>query len=356
MLDSLTVLAVKQKNELKTKLNILLDNVPDVSKYWNEHIFIKDDQKIILAAGDGSRNKKKFLSHIFYAISAETLIHQDNELKKEEYSLINIMSHHRFVSDRLRNYMSLLELKTALKSFKCYDIDYYLYDGSILGNLIRPIPLENELNRELKEKIKKFYEKKLEEELEKVNVEICTSKFEEDISINFENKIESTVYLENIETLLTISKLLKEPKKIVAISKTSTSKDYKSEIPDMALFDMNSHKQGFSDPRYVNLSDSKEVKRDFSVKNRFFRGFEFTIFYARLENNKNILKFELPYHAEKEDIISLLSILKSKSTEGYPYLLKRAHDDVKISKMDLERLVKIIGHNGKSGREVVDGQ
>ncbi len=101
----------------------------------------------------------------------------------------------------------------------------------------------------------------------------------------------------------------------------------------MAIFDMCSKKQGYSKPRY---SDVSKVKRDFPVKNNFLKSLEFTIFYARLEDHKNILKFELPYHATEEDIKKLLKQVKKISAEGYPLLLKKAHNDVVIRKNDLK--------------------
>ena len=122
---------------------------------------------------------------------------------------------------------------------------------------------------------------------------------------------------------------MKENRKIVAISKTSSSTEYfNSKIPDMAIFDMCSKKQGYSKPRY---SDVSKVKRDFPVKNNFLKSLEFTIFYARLEDHKNILKFELPYHATEEDIKTVETGQKI-SAEGYPLLLKKAHNDVVIRK------------------------
>ena len=85
----------------------------------------------------------------------------------------------------------------------------------------------------------------------------------------------------------------------------------------------------------------------------FFKGLSFTVFYARLEDYKNVLKFELPYKASKKEIINILEALKGISPEGYPYLLKKAHNDVVISKSDLERLSNIIGFLQKSGREML---
>jgi len=191
----------------------------------------------------------------------------------------------------------------------------------------------------------------LEDELKHSKSGICSSKFFKLIENDFKNKIESMIYLENLESLLVISKLLMRKEKVVAISKTSTNNDYfDCEIPDMAIFDK-FKKEGYSEPKYLNVS--KRVKREFPVCNEFFRSLTFTIFYARLEDHKNILKFELPYKATEDEIKNILSVIKGNSVEGYPYLLKKAHNDVVIRKTDIERLSKIIGFLEKSGREML---
>ncbi len=357
MLDSLYEKALVKKDNINKRINNDFDNLDvDPSMLWREYPINEYDINVTICAGDGSINKKKFMSFIFYAIDAECLVY-NNELKIIESSEIDIIPHHGYVEDRLRSYMGIFEIKNALKAFKEHDVDVFLFDGSILGNLIRPFPLEKKLQNELKERIKYNYlselEKDLKDELEHSEVGITSSKFSKTIEEEFENKTEAMIYLESLENLMVISELLKNESGVVAISKTSTSCEYfNSEIPDMAIFDRYSIKEGYSQPKYISIS-KLEVKRDFPVRNNFFRSLNFTIFYARLEDHKNILKFELPYTATEEEIKHILSVIKSNSAEGYPLLLKKAHNDVVMRKVDLDRLSKIIGFMEKSGREML---
>jgi len=357
MLDSLYEKALVKKEKINKRLKNDFDNPDaDPSKFWRNYPLTEDDKDITICAGDGSINKKKFMSFIFYAIDAECLVY-NNKLMTIESSEIDIITHHRHVEDRLRNYMGLFEIKNALMAFQDHEVDFFLFDGSILGNLIRPFPLEKELQSEVKDRIKNQYlpelEKKLTDELKHSKVRITSSQFSETIEKGFENKTEAMIYLENLENLLVIRDLLKKERSVVAISKTSTGNDYfGSEVPDMAVFDSYSRKQGYSKPKHIIIS-ADDKKREFPVKNEFFRSLTFTIFYARLEDHKNILKFELPYIATEEEIKHILSVIKSSSAEGYPLLLKKAHNDVVIRKVDLERLSKIIGFMEKSGREML---
>ncbi len=362
MLDSLYEKALVKKDNINERINIDFDNLSvDPSVYWREYPINEEDISVTICAGDGSINKKNFMSFIFYAIDAECLIY-NKELKTIESSEIDIIPHHRHVEDRLRSYMGIFEIKNALKAFQQHDVDVFLFDGSILGNLIRPSPLEKKLQSELKDKIKYNYLPRLEKELkgglDDSKVGITSSKFSKTIEEEFENKTDAMIYLESLENLLVISELLKNGRAVVAISKTSTSNEYfESEIPDMAIFDRYSRKEGYSsepsEPKYIHISNPKVKREDFPVRNEFFRGLTFTIFYARLEDHKNILKFELPYKASEDDIKHILSVIKTNSAEGYPLLLKKAHNDVVIRKADLERLSKIIGFMEKRGREML---
>ena len=352
MLDSLYEKALKKRDGIQQKVGEIGYSQVDASRQWVDHPLEENTQEVSIAAGDGSINKRKFLPFIFYAIDAEGIIHTPRGLERIESSEIDIISHHKYVDDRLRSYMGIFEIKNALRMFAEYDVDLFLFDGSILGNLIRPFPIERELKEQVKERIRGKYLPILEEELRSSYVEITSSKLEDLIASEFKDNPEPMIYLENLENLLVISTLMEQKQKIVAISKTSTSTEYfGSKIPDMAIFDMHSKKQGYSRPRHSNVSG---VKRDFPVRNDFLKSLIFTIFYARLEDHKNILKFELPYYATEEDIKELLKNIKKISAEGYPLLLKKAHNDVVIRKNDLMNLSKIMGFLEKSGREMLN--
>lgn len=352
MLDSLYEKALKKREHIYQKLEQIGYFNVDASLHWVDFPIEESSRNANIAAGDGSINKRKFLPFIFYAIDAEGILNTDNGLKKIESGEIDIIAHHKYVEDRLRSYMGIFEIKNALKMFNKHEVDLFLFDGSIIGNLIRPFPIEKEVKEQVKEKIREKYLPLLEEELKSSKIGIASTQFNEEMTHEFDDSIEPMIYLENLENLLLMSELMKQNNKMVAISKTSTSTEYfDSKIPDMAIFDMYSKKQGYSKPRYSNVS---EVKRDFPVRNKFLKSLTFTIFYARLEDHKNILKFELPYHATEENIKNLLKDMKKISAEGYPLLLKKAHDDVVIRKIDLENLSKIMGFQEKSGREMLN--
>ena len=64
-------------------------------------------------------------------------------------------------------------------------------------------------------------------------------------------------------------------------------------------------------------------------------------------NNKYCIK------ANVEEVFDIVEKLKKFSTEGYPYLLKKAHKDVVISNRNVAELINIVNVNAKSGREML---
>lgn len=433
MLESLYTEAIKKKGTIHDKIKEYDNPNFKVSNFWNDEEIPLCDDDLIIAAGDGSKNEKKLLSFYFYAISAESLIY-NKRLFKIESSDINTMSHGKFAKDRIRNYMGLFEVKNALKAIKTFDVDYYLYDGSLLGDLIRPSPIENEIPQSIRYDILDLAEDKLNKEIKSIenhDVKIYSNELVHDLkddlesiqknninkkntiknnininkkndikknsinkmnninennSINKNNSIANNIsvnnnsitekdsinnkdtidesftlenvenYLENIEKLLALANLLKYKDKIIAISKTSIANDYfKSNIPDMAIFDkyIDNQVTGYSYPPKYSPDKDNQLKREFPVENEFFKSLIFTIFYVRLEKNKNILKIELPYKANEERIKEIIGIISKDCTDGYPYLLKKAHHDVVIKKNDIEQLSNIIGIYEKSGREML---
>ncbi len=355
MLDSLYTEAIRKKGQINDEINEISDSKIKIEEKWNSEEIIPTESNPTIAAGDGSVNKKKYLSFNFYAVAAESLIYTD-KLEKIETVEVNTIPHQSFVDDRLRNIMAIFEIKNAIMALNSYDIDYYLDDGSLLGDLIRPSPSSNRLSKSKRDFIIKTVEEEIKKDIEGENPTIKSFDFKQDFKELFEDEDldEDSLmsFLENIEKLISLSYLLKHNKNIVAVSKTSSSNEiFRVNIPDIALFDKFSKKQGFSKPFYRNLSS--KVKHEFPVEDEFFRKLSFTIFYARLEDYKNIIKIELPYYADEDQIRKILADLKKDSADGYPFLLYKAHHDVVIKNRDMEKLSNVVGLIEKSGREML---
>ena len=354
MLDLLYTEALNKKSSINYIVDEIFNKKVDIESKWNNAKITPSDTDLTLAAGDGSYNKKKFIKFIFYAVGAETIIYtpkdSDSRIKTVESVEVDIMSHQLFLEERLRNMMATSEIKTANQSFDEYDIDYYMLDGSILGDLIRPLPTEKDIPvhykmdiiRKIKEEEFNFSPLTIKEEYKEL---IDNEKIDENSLLNF---------LESLQHLVELKKLLNNKEKIIAVSKTSTSYDlfHSKNVPDIAILDMFTKNEGYSQPYYKKVTN--EIKHDFPIEDEFFKSLWFTVFFVRLESHKNIIKIELPYYANEDEIKNILSILKSNATDGYPFLLKKAHNDVVIKNNDITSLSQIIEFIDKSGREMLD--
>jgi NurA-like 5'-3' nuclease len=332
----------QKKKEILDKINLEFKGL-DAKKLWKEKE-IKEGEKASIAACDGSFNYKEFRGFTIYVVTSEALIF-DGKLKSIKACDIDILKPYKFTRERLRFYMHILETKTLLKALKHADIA--LFDGSIIGDIIRPLPFRLNPSSEIKKEIKEEFLPKLEISN---GIEVSSKRFFKEIEERFEERAEAQSYLEYLEHMLCMKELLKNRDKIVAIAKTSQATEYfKENIPDIAIFEKSTYKQGYSIP--IHGSIDEKLKRSFPILNDFFRDVQFTIFYARLEDRRNVLKFEIPKRIS--NVESLLEKIKGISVEGYPYLLKKAHKDVLVSNKEIEKIVKAFGFVERTGREML---
>ena len=124
MLDSLYTEAIAKKGSISRGIEDLFEGELDIESKWKAKKINPLEEDLILAAGDGSFNKKKYLGFYFYAVGAESLIYTPKEgLKNIETVELDTMPNQIFADDRLRNMMGIFEIKTAINAFKQNDID-----------------------------------------------------------------------------------------------------------------------------------------------------------------------------------------------------------------------------------------
>ena len=352
MLNSLYIKAASKRGSIKEIIPELEGN-SIVSDNWSEKNITSSDDEFSIGAGDGSFNKKKFLGFNFYAVAAESLIF-DGQLKTIEQSDIDRFPYLPYLDEFLSNYMSIFELKCCLSSLKEYNVDYYLIDGSIYGDLQNPFPKGVETSTKAKKDLISATLNDFEEMVKNPSDKSVYSPklFNKYFKSYQEYKYPYTLYLTTIERLVVLKEILKNSRKMIAISKSSSNNDiFHSNMPDIAIFDKYTQKEGIS--KVIRKKVSKDINTTFPVFDEFFKDLKFTIFYLRLADYKNVLKVELPYEASMAEIEEIASKLKKFSTNGYPYLLKKAHNDVVISDKNIKELINIAKVREKSGREML---
>ena len=108
----------------------------EVEEKWILDSF-ENPKDMSFAGGDGSCNKLDYISFSFYGVGAVSFVHNIGEkVKKAKEEYIFDITHPLDIEDRMRKYMLTLELKNALYVLRNYDIDCYIFDGSLFSLLI----------------------------------------------------------------------------------------------------------------------------------------------------------------------------------------------------------------------------
>ena len=355
MLNSLYEKAIAKRGFIKG-IESQTDIDAQLEYRWFDRKIDESSSKFSIAAGDGSFNKKKFLTTNFCAVGAESIIY-DGEIKKIDDSDIFSISHVGFLDELLSNYMAIYELKCALRSLREYNVDYYMFDGSILGDLQNAFPKGSKLPQKLRDNLDDSLLREFEHRLKvrqyglvfpeiRDSMKLMELPKKEDL-----NKIEEyNLHLAAIEKIILLKEILQFRKRIISISKTSSDNElFHWNIPDIAFLDKFTKKQGMTVIKHREVHDNAP----FQFYNDFFKSLTFTVFYVRLQDNKNVLKVELPYKASKDEVFEIIRKINVLSVQGYPYLLNKAHNDVVITGRNMKELMKIAKIYETTNREVM---
>lgn len=323
---------------------------------WFERVIGESSDDFTIAAGDGSFNKKKFLTTNFCAVGAESIIY-DGEIKKIDDADIFNIAHISFLDELLSNYMAIYELKCALRTVREYNVDYYMFDGSILGDLQNAFPRGAKLPTKIKENMDESLLSEFERRLSTCKYGLVFPSIIDDLKLfkmpvsEKSNNIEEyNLHMASIEKIILLKMILEHRKHIISISKTSSDNElFNWNIPDIAFLDKFTKKQGISKLHYRKVHNNAS----FPYFNDIFKGITFTVFYIRLQDNKNVLKVELPYRASEGDVLKIIEKIKVLSVQGYPYLLNKAHNDVVITDRNIKELLKIAKIYETTNREVM---
>ncbi len=81
-----------------------------------------------------------------------------------------------------------------------------------------------------------------------------------------------------------------------------------------------------------------------------------TISYVRLAEDSPCTKLEIPGQATGQDVERLMDLLEPDSVDGYPYVLRLAHERGKISHEEMEKLANLLGLTVELGGRLVLGE
>ncbi len=269
-----------------------------VLQYWNS--YEPKQVKASLSASDGSYNTLEYVDKKLVFLSSAGVHYDRSWNVSRKHNLEHLVERNRikpnYLNDFLSMRMSTLELRTALDMLeKLRDTDILLLDGS-LGNLMKRFkPNEDWLNDEYDEEGLHLLEE-------------TYGKFRQTLS----------------ELILRRNDLL-----IVGVSKTMLSEKIKivKDIPihDAFLFSFFTEDVGYSQP--------KELEEE---------GIALTYFYVRFSKERRIYRLEVLRSIAQIDMEFVMDALCTASVRGYPFPLRRAHDECTITKNDMKHVQSML--------------
>ncbi|MEE9594223.1 MAG: DNA double-strand break repair nuclease NurA [Candidatus Hydrothermarchaeales archaeon] len=342
MLEETYEVLARKRNGLSKEVDGLrkLSKEAELKGHWNSAKF--DEKKVPIGAEDGSANHIKYRGFALYAVNALALTY-DGQVEEHSASDIGILELYR-IEERLALYRAIFEFKVALKALSHAKI--LLLDGSLSSDLGSPKHPGGDLSKAEKEEVLAFLpevEKRLMKE------QLVAEKLSEEFK---EKRIEKTIYLEYLEYLACIFRLLEVGiDKVVGVSKTSTRSSLIDGLPDLAVYERMSRESGFSGLKHEPFS--YKFRRRFPAYDEFFNSLVFTSCYARLVDGKGVLLIEIPREVDDGRVINILEEMSAISVDGYPYPLRKAHREVVITSKDMRMISNSLGLIAKTGREVL---
>jgi NurA-like 5'-3' nuclease len=188
---------------------------------------------------------------------------------------------------------------------------------------------------------------KPEEELSKLasrmEVEACSKTVDLVDYVMMDGSLYSQFMTRQAGLIPTISKIMAKKNNVIFVAKTSNTNVQFSSLGSRA-----------GDIFYYNhAATTAGFSRVYVDK---FKGKLISSIYARLSDSTPLIKIEMHGDCHTEDEVkSLLDKLYKSSVGGYPYALKLAHNNCKISSGDLAKLVSLYGISNEVGaREVLE--
>ena len=185
----------------------------------------------------------------------------------------------------------------------------------------------------------------LETQASRMEVEACVNSVDKAELVILDGSLYSQFLTRQASLGSSIITAIKKRNNVIFISKTSSARNHFEKLGSVA-----------GDIFYYNHAVKKPGFSKIFVDNSLGPGKIVSYVYARLRDSTPLIKIELLGAGHNEDEIkSLLDRITKNSVGGYPYSLKLAHENCKISNSDLSRLVSLYGLGNEVGsREVLN--
>src|SRR5574338_81220 len=178
-----------------------------------------------------------------------------------------------------------------------------------------------------------------------MEVDVCKKAVDDADIVMMDGSLYSQFMTRQSSLTHTIVRVITKKNNVIFIAKTSNTNVQFSDLGSQAG-DIFYYNHATKTPGFSKIFVDREFGRDKAISS----------IYARLSDSTPLLKIELLGDSHTEDEVkSVLDKLYKTSVGGYPYALKLAHNNCKISGADLTKLVSLYGISNEIGsREVLE--
>ncbi len=374
----------KLKNDLE-KIALSIDEEITEKKVKEKWHTYSPDKKFLYTIGeDGSFNKKHYIGFYLYSAAGYAVGFKENGDVVEEFAGdigITVIKKTDVVDSYLKMIMFLLELKSLLRLAHREKPEVLLLDGTLSGRFITFFPktswftseeFEGKLAKLASEYIPVLKENLLKEDIVAFSDTLKLSVEEKLLSMLgkkgtrrdiLEAALSKIAYFEYLLLLYELFYGLNWNPIIIGIGKTSHNTNlFNSSVPDIRLFYKYVDTTGFSDSLYVDLEEKKwefsEIfeyfEKDIAVK---LKDTQILYFYGKYDNGNHISLIEVYENPERKtpDFKEILDVLSYFSVGGYPFILKKADNEVRITSKDMSLIEEILDLKREiRGREALE--
>ena len=376
----------KLKNELSSLAINLNEEITEkeVNEKWNPYI-PQEEFKFTIAA-DGSLNKRHYLGFYLYSIAGYSFGQKkDNTGVEEVVGDINlsVIKKTEFAESYFKLLMFLAETKALLKLAIKEKPEVLMIDGTLSSRFILPPPKTNWfINEEFKGELARLSGQMIKDieksifdydivsfsnPIKKMAIEKLIEKFGESKGLRrdiLEAVLSKLAYFEYFILLHYLFYKLDWNPIIIGVAKTSHDTEiFNKSVPDIKLFQQYVKDLGYSEERYVDIENKSKIREwEFSEifeviekeKAEELKEVQIKYFYSKYDRGKLISLIEVYENPEGKTISpsTINDYLKYFSVGGYPFLLKKVDNEVRITHKDMDLIENLLDlKNELKGRE-----
>ena len=178
----------------------------------------------------------------------------------------------------------------------------------------------------------------------KMEIEACEKTVDSVDMVLMDGSLHSQLMTRQANLSASIVRIMKKKDNVIFIAKTSNTKKQFENLGSLAG-DIFYYNHVTNNPGFSKIFVEKKYGADKIISSTF----------VRLSNSTPLIKLEfLGKQHDENEVKSIMNKLYKTSVGGYPYALKLAHNNCKISDKELSKMVSLLGLSNEIGsREVL---